>query len=428
MVPLSLRAQQIGNLKLDDNYSSQVSTFSEIVSGPLPLLRTLEISVVDYDFPPNEVDDPPSSPLFTGAVNLEQFVLSSWKLSLLSLFTFPNLTSFQLLTTKGWRRKASDLFTFLRASPALRTVMITIADHVTEGVIPQDPVVVLPNVETFHLHMVGNRHASNDPMGRIYNIAAHISCPRARNTALTHEMDYCDVTLGLEAFPASASWKTIVRNYTRDPVEEVVLEITPETYEYGVTGDDDYLACSLTIRSSNATVINLGFGAVINGGGHNLSSSQLEEHLIDQACNAIRYHPLVYHTRSLHIKYANTSALVDRLQFARSAGSHMIDFLESLEELTFDGRDLDAFLLPYLGTSWSGRLATFPLVKRLTIMHTATKFHYNCSDAMVELVKSRHAQGKPLERVTVRAGSIPMGLRRKLKPWVGVVDCQKVAK
>jgi hypothetical protein len=70
--------------------------------------------------------------------------------------------------------------------------------------VPQEMVVVLPNVETFSVFV---------PIGSettIYDITRHISCPSARHTSLTHEVDGDKIATGLEIFPTSASLNTII--------------------------------------------------------------------------------------------------------------------------------------------------------------------------------------------------------------------------
>ena len=143
--------------------------------------------------------------------------MHSERFPFLNRFVFPNLTTFELSATpRAERFRASELLDFLGASPALRTVhMKIIGDLVLVGV-HQERIVVLPNVETFSLVV-------NDG-GAGFTIAAHISCPSARHTSLSHEKVAGDI-LPVEIFPAPISWDVIVSQYTRSPVESVALKI-----------------------------------------------------------------------------------------------------------------------------------------------------------------------------------------------------------
>jgi hypothetical protein len=137
-----------------DDWIDIIQRFSGVNSGPLPLLTTLRIAAID-DFSLEQPDDmtspPPSLSLFSHAVNLNEFSLHSDGSLSLRHFRFPNLTTFELWAVPEEDLRASQLLDFLEAFPMLRTVdMKTITDIVLEGV-PRERVVVLPNVETFHL-------------------------------------------------------------------------------------------------------------------------------------------------------------------------------------------------------------------------------------------------------------------------------------
>jgi len=76
----------------------------------------------------------------------------------------------------------------------------------------------------------------------------------------------------------------------------------------------------------------------------------------------------------------------------------------------------------------SGTVQDYPLhnAKHLHILH---RISLSDSDelilmgAIVELAKSRHEQGRPFERVTVRAVELHARMAEMLKPWVGEADC-----
>jgi hypothetical protein len=111
--------------------------------------------------------------------------------------------------------------------------------------ITQDMTVALPNVETFSLTgKVDGWH--------IFHLAPHISCPRTKYTSLVQEVQDYHMTPDLEIFPDPASWEAIVRQYSKSPVEHVILEVKLE----------DLPANLFVFRSSDATVIKLGFEVV----------------------------------------------------------------------------------------------------------------------------------------------------------------------
>ena len=180
--------------------------------GPLPLLRTLRITVFEIMSLDNpETTIPPSLPLFSSAVNLQEFWLRSQSSPPLHHFVFPTLTSFDLSVApmEGFR-DVSQLLDFLEALPVLRTMHLKIIGDISLDGVPQERVVVLPEVESLCLVM------SDGEWG--YKLATHMSCPSAKYMSLTHEKDTGDVTPE-EIFPASVSWNAIVRQYTRSPVE-----------------------------------------------------------------------------------------------------------------------------------------------------------------------------------------------------------------
>ena len=218
-------------------------TFS---SGPLPLLRTLSINVAGISTNDFDVLNPPLPTLFSNAMNLQELRLRSEGSPFLNHFAFPNLTVFELSVAPARELRASQPFDFLGASPMLQAVRIKIDGDIFLNGVPQERVVVLPNVDSLCLGV------SDGVPG--YRLAAHISCPSAKHTTLTLRRDY-QATFQ-EIFPASVPWNAIIRQYTRSPVEEVTLEIRtpPSVMEF-----------SLTFRSPDATIIRLRFKTVTRG-------------------------------------------------------------------------------------------------------------------------------------------------------------------
>ena len=191
---LSPYTRQIAYLNFIQSNWTDIQRFSGVNSGPLPLLRTLEINA---GFPDQTV--PASLSLFSSAVNLNQFVLRSRSSSFLSHFVFPNLTMFELSITSTEGFRASELLNFLEVSPVLRNVHMKIIANISlEGVV-RGRVVTLPSVRTFSLTMNGGVSG--------YDLAAHISCPSASHTLLTQEKRAEDMSVGQDMliFPTTPS-------------------------------------------------------------------------------------------------------------------------------------------------------------------------------------------------------------------------------
>ena len=206
---LSSHVRQIRYLEFPGNSQEDIISFSEISSGPLPLLRNLKIAPILFFDPPDQHNaaTPSSSRLFGGATNLEVFFFNSNQLELLSRFVFPNLTTFQLST---WECDASGLFDFLKASPTLRMVEVDVHWMIVLENIPQATVITLPNVETLSLHMTDGL--------QVYDITGYISCPRARRIFLGYDISDDCIVPGLELFPSSVSWRTTLHQFAQSPV------------------------------------------------------------------------------------------------------------------------------------------------------------------------------------------------------------------
>jgi len=93
---LSPFAQQIRSLELKQATSDEVQDLSVAISGPLPLLHTLEIDAKGYFNGPKSLVAP-TLPLFKNATNLENFYLDINKFPSLPHFIFPNLTTLRFL-------------------------------------------------------------------------------------------------------------------------------------------------------------------------------------------------------------------------------------------------------------------------------------------------------------------------------------------
>ena len=359
----------------------------------------------------------PSFPLFGGAINLEKFVLDLRWGGSVNHFVFPNLITFELYAPQMDELNASNLIHFLRASPTLRTVGVTIDGGTIPGSIPRDMVVVLPNVETFSLTVYRNTRDA-------YELAAHISCPRAKCASLVYQIPNDNMMPGLELFPDSASWVAITRQYTTSPIEEVTLEI--DCYQL-----DAIIACSLTLRSSDATAIKSNLQVAYADGEEEeeeppMSCEMMNCQIFSQACRAIQGHPLLSHVKRLHFKDQTGDLGVDYVIPMAEVVRELFRSLGPLDELTIHGFDLRTFLASFIDLPEFRHFErVFPSVKVLVISEARMFDEQHCVDGIVELAKSHHQLGKPFERVTVRAREIPTAAER-LRQWVGGADCHEL--
>ncbi|KAF9778073.1 hypothetical protein BJ322DRAFT_1025425 [Thelephora terrestris] len=316
-----------------------IRTFSEFNSGQLPLLRILKIFSPEAPNPcdqPN-VATPSSPPNFRGSVNLEQFVITSAKLSSLSHFVFPNLTMFKLSSYSTEQCSASLLLNFLNASPTLQTVEVRISHRIDLRDVPQEMVVVLPNVKNFSLHSDGD-------MENVYTIAALILCPRARYTSLPHGETETRMNAHLRIFPTPFPWNAIVQQYMASPIEAVTVKIEHP--------QDEDMRCFLMFQSETA-VVRLGFIVeVIGMDEDDLSMSHAEMHwgIFSQALTTIQDHPLLSHIKRLELEHWSvleafwTISVEDKVE-------ELLGSLGPLDELTIRGCDLRILLSTFLDGS-----------------------------------------------------------------------------
>ena len=401
---LSPHAGRIRHLEFVLNYLADVLAFSEASPGPLPFLRTLRIRL-DEPRDPHDQPDILTTPLFSGAVNLEEFVLDFRQAELLKYFVFPNLTVLKLSATLMDGLNVSDLFDFLKVAPTLRTVEVKVGRGIILGDIPEDMAIVLPNVETFYLFVVGSGY-------QVYEPVARISCPRAKSTSLMLGIFDIDITTSLEIFPDPISWKEIARQYGSSPVEEVTLEM-------------DYNEYSLAFQASDATVITLGFGVTdtsMEVEDLNLSQDEMHLEIFSQAFRTIRGHPLLSCVKRLHIE--DSVGLLGRKNLIPAANTvaDLFKGLGPLDELTIRSPDAEIFLAPFVDLPEFRHFERmFPPVKELTIS-AAWIVPGRYMDGIVELAKSQHELGIPFERVTVRMAEVSVGFVERLREWVSAVD------
>ena len=413
---ISPRARQIRHLELHLNSWKNITTFSEFNSGRLPLLRTLKIvSSETYDLDGRHIPSvPPSHLFFGGSPNLEEFTFNSMRFQFLSRFIFPNLTTFTLSVYPQGKPSASYLFDFLKASPSLRTVKINTQSRISLSGIPREAVVTLDNVDTFSLG-VTNHFPGMD----VYDIAARISCPRARDTSLIQRIDDQDMGTHLDIFSCSDLWGKIVHQYTASPMEEVTLEIQRVQYEA--------IRCFFTFRSSDATALQLEFHIADNEMDEEellIPLGDMDWEIFSQALATIQGYPLLSHIKRLCIKH--NAAPPDDYHLEEEV-RELFSSLGPLDELTIHGCDLRI-----LGTNFvdeisdSEQMVDFPQIKELKILHPRTEYDgTECMEAIAKLAESQHALGIPFERVTIRMWIFPEEMVEELREWVGEVDCCK---
>lgn len=416
---VSPHAQRIRYLEFMYNSWQDIAAFSEFNSGQLPLLRTLKITTYDSGDRLSTMTSP-SHLFFRGSVNLERFTFDAEKLQFLNLFTFPNLTTFNLSASPEEESSALPILNFLKAVPLLQTVDLFTNSRITSEGIPQEMVVTLSNVQTFSLHVWDGITT------HLFKIAAHISCPRARDIFLVHKTPDDDVTVDLEMFPSPALWDRIVHQCPTNLIEEVILEIK---------GNDDEregVECCLTFRSPGAAAIRLGFEVDETGTGGDRLQMSLKDmgwEALSQALLTIQDHPLLSHVKRLHIRYK--ASMLDEAKVIRVADKvkGLFRSLGPLDELSIYGCDLSIFLVDFLdglGSACLEEPILLPWIKRLTIVHPLMEYReQECLEAIAGLAEAQHALGIPFECVAVRASTIPMELEEELEKWVNVVECSE---
>ena len=406
---LSPHTQKFRSLELVFDHWGDIQEFSKAFPGPLPLLDTLEINMIHFDvFSPGNID-PPSLPLFSGAVNLKKFLLHTKQESYLNHFTFPNLTTFELRAMPQHDEfPASELLDFLEATPTLETVHIAIEGGISFADVPPGSVVVLPNAKSFSV-------TRDEPD---QGLAGHISCPFTRRTSLVYERDIEAIVLH-EAFPTPPSWIAIGPHHIPSTIDEVVLAITPLS---------PGLSCSLFFLSPGPADLELGYRVVTSDEDYSEPSFKLgEKHskLFSQAFRAAQTYPHLGNVKRVRILDSNFGLAPSQLALVMREVLALFERLSPLEELLLDVDDLRPFLFPFIDLpDFRGvrQLDMFPPIKRLTIIERSDKpFDGKCAAAIVRFAKSQHTRGVPFERVTLRMTIPPVGMAERLEPWVGAL-------
>ena len=404
---LSPFSQQIRSLELKLATPGEVQDLSVALSGPLPLLHTLDIDATRYP------DDPvslvaPTLPLFKNAANLKNFVLYIEEFPSLRHFTLFNLTTLDFSTCVN-AYPVSELLDFLEASPTLRWIRILVEAYQFSEDVPPGRIIVLPCVKTFSLDITSYSPGCE--------IATHISCPFAKHVEFAHEPESPGDYVPEAIYPSSAPWNAIVHQYTKGTVEQVMLEMT--------MNEVFHIDCSITFRSSDNATLKLCY-THYNVDEEYEMEAILEERLpriLSQAFQTIRDHPLLANVKHLHIRGGNLVG--GNLKLVTNAAGRLFGFMGPLENLTLDGCDLRPYLDAFLDTPLFPEViqpALFPPIKELAIINPVQSFCDKVyATAIVGLTRSQYTRGVPFERVELRT-TVPHLVIDELAAFVNTVE------
>ena len=262
------------------------------------------------------------------------------------------------------------------------------------------------NVKSFSLHKI------RDHTTRVYDVSAHISCPRARNTSLTHGVDDVHMDSHIKIFPTPDTWNMIIAHrYTASPIEEVTLGL-----KYTASGN---IECFLTFRSPGTTDLRLGFEVTdteVSESVLDVPRAEICGEIFHQALTTIRDCPLLPYVKRLHIEcqVVMPGIYSNRALHIGSKIRELFNSLGPLDKLTVRGCDPHMFLAKFVDDqgcyAWE-QPVILPRIKQLAILHPVMEEHAEeCSNAIVELAKSQHTLGIPFERLIVHMRDIPIGM------------------
>lgn len=402
---LSPLAQQIRSLKSCGGWSDRVQDLSVAISGPLPLLHTLEITA-NWAMNEPRPSVAPTLPLFKDAVNLKKFSLSISDFPSLYHFTFPSLTTFDFST---WTLtfSVSELLNFLEASPSLRWINMTIAPFEVNEDVPPGRVAVLPHVETFSLQTT-----CEDPG---CEIITHMSCPYATLAEFSHCVEAAGYHVPEVIYPPPGPLGAIVRQYTKGIVDQVIFELSLDEHLN--------INSSLTFLTPDRVTLELSYThfSTEDEGEMGATHNERFPEIFSQASRTIGSHPQLENVRHLSIR--GGSQLTGNLELTTSDVGKLLGSMGPLERLILVGCDLRPFLDAFLDTPLfpdAIQPASFPLIKKLTITDPIQSLRDGVfAAAIVGLAKSQHARGTPLERVAFGVG-VPLSVVQELLPFVTV--------
>ena len=403
----SSRTERITCLSFVGREWADIERFLEINPGPLPLLHTLEISPAEEGLEDPDLPDVLPSPFFASAVNLRVFgfhPVSDWSLFLHHFF-FPNLVSFDFSGTEEHPSHGLGLLDFLESSPMLRTVRMDINPYLSTITIPWDRDIILPNLEEFTLIM------TDYPLDG-YELAARISCPVASHTSFTYR--HARDATPTDIFPDPIKWNAIVHQYTKNPVEEIVLEMRtlPVT------------SCQIIFRSTDKTVIDLCFEVTANPEEATPLTAVAYHRVFAEATRVIQDHPQLVDVKRLSICHDFLCNYDARIHHIADEVGPLFGSVDALGALTIYCCDLRPYLHSFTNIPVTYiRPVVFPPTEELAIVHPFGLSDDQLKTAVVGLAKSQHELGVPFERVKIQRERIPEGMEEELKLWVDSVEC-----
>ena len=414
LVLLSPFTQQIKTLIVHHASLAQVQELTAAIAGSVSV-NTLNI----YDYggflsDPVSPSDLMTLPLLRGAVDVKGLSVSTSDPLLLSHFTLPNLTSFNLWTRGGCEVfPISLLLNFLEGSPSLQTIRMMIAADLFYDDVPQDAILVLPNVKAFALDI------NSDSPG--YGIAAHISCPSARTVEFHHQRQNPTPDILDDISALSYPWATIVCQFTTGVIEEIELGFGATPVGTGIVVNQLRLSSSegatLTMQYVNRCVQDADrVGAPLD----NRASQAFSQ----PASRKIRDYPLLENLR--HLSIEGGKLLAGDLNLATSDVGELLGSMEPLERFTLKRCDLRPYLDAFLDIpSFPDAIhrSSFPRIGKFTIVDPVQSF---CDDsvyaaAIVRLAKSQLARGLPFECMEF-CTRVPSSVVEELLLSVNTVD------
>ena len=404
MALVSSHIKQIKSLDFVGNVWEDINRFPEINFGSFPLLHTLAI---DAHWKGDLPSPGPRPTLFGGARNLKVLRVRSLTSSLGRLL-FPNLTCFTFSDAGGQPSHVSHLLDFLEASPTLRTVSVAIAAHISFEGIHLGRTVVLPKVEGLTLVARGGRIG--------YKVATHLSCPSAIHTSLTYNKGASE-KIQEGVFPTSVSLNTIVRRYTRSPVEAVLLCV--ETFPAS--------KCNFMLKFQSSDTTTITFCCKASSAYDIFTPSNGTYYqLLAQTTRTIQNHPHLASIKHLRICHGVSDATLGQISHIANEAGRLFKCLGPLDELTIYSCDLRPYLHAFLDLPDCHVKVpvVFPQVKQLTISHPKGRCDEECQTAIVVLAMSQRVRRIPFERVVIRLDVDMLGgMEEKLRKWVGSVEC-----
>ena len=394
---LSSLTPQIRSLTIENAHLDKVQALSAAISGPLPLLHTLEIDAGGLG------DDPPTLPLFANAVDLKNLTLTMGEIPCLPHFVFPNITTLDF-STAPVTFIVSQLLNFLESSPGLQCISLEIKTCQFDEDVPPERVIVLPNVKTFDLRIICD--------GAGWEISTHISCPSAERTKFYHSLPYPGYAVPENIYPPSHMFSTIVRQYTTSTVDQVVFELKVDEQNF-------IIDCWLTFTSSNGVSFELHYEHLSDDPYIGIIIDERFPEVISQACRTIRDHPFIVGVRYFRIHGGGVDTGDPKLT-ANDVG-RLLGSMGSLERLTLYETDLLPFLAPFLDTPLYPNAiqpTSFPLIKELVIiLPTQLLNDRKWTAAIVRLARSQQARGTPFESIRLEH-EVPLAVIEELVPLV----------